>query len=949
MSLPSSFRLGLLLLASPLAFAHAQTEFGQNKVVLTDHEWKVVSSPHFDIHYYEGSAGWAPRAARMLEKHYDRYSKDFDVEFKGKVAFFLYANINDFQQSNIVTTGDGVGGVTEAFKDRFMVYSDGSEEWLEDVLAHELVHVFQFKILLGGFWKSIRILKLYFYPQWVMEGAAEHGTGDLNIYNEDMVVRDAATTPGYLLPVTLLQNFAHLKPHQITLAYKEGSEAMRFIDREYGADKIPAMFRLFTSRFETSSVLLDLLGLDLGAFDRKFQEYVTEKYQRQVREAKLREPEVYGDPVTAPVDDIPQFNSSPVLLPDGRSVAFLSTRRGHPPEVWEVELGGSRKRRLVGKASSDIENLPMGNFSQVSRVLSASKDGRFLAFTAQKNHREILFLYDRRGGRLERRELPGFMTLGEPFFAPDGGSLVFSGMREGFTDIYRYDLKTRQVAALTADPQDDQSPACSPDGRWIAYSTEVNGDGADPHQRTLALLPAAGGVPELLPRLGGRSRDPVFSPDGKRLLFVNDSTGVNEIYELDLETRSAVRLTRTIGGNFTPAYSPDGNSIAFTSHRHGDEHIYLGARTRFLSEKAEPAAATTAELSSAPVHPAFTLSAERPYRFRASTDLFLPAFFFSSPGGLFWTHYWQASDYLGNHEVSNYINYNSGAPYLTYNLSYAYSRFRPQFIALAQGISVHDQYDAPTNSQVDHRDDQVAAGVVYPFDRYHRMELTAGLETERIRYKDFGVTTVDEYRTVKVAAVRDTSSGRYLLPVEGSRLRAEYEKNVPALGGNRDFEVRSVEGQQFVPLGGQKSLALRVLGQDSVGPDARFFSMTGVPGGVRGYRRETLDNVGRYMAQGTAEFRFPLMPNLDYDLALFFPDLYFKALYGAVFDDIGAAWATRDAAGNAKLSQAENAVGFGLRTYVFILQAFPLVISFDIAKQTTAQNWVGYLYIGQSF
>src|SRR5207237_10318315 len=137
----------------------------------------------------------------------------------------------------------------------------------------------------------------------------------------------------------------------------------------------------------------------------------------------------------------------------------------------------------------------------------------------------------------------------------------------------------------------------------------------------------------------------------------------------------------------------------------------------------------------------------------------------------------------------------------------------------------------------------------------------------------------------KVAAVRGTATGRYLVPVEGSRLRAEYEKNAPAFGGNQDFERRMVEGQQYLPLGGQKSLALRLLAQESIGPDARFFSVNGVPGGVRGYQRDTVNSLGNYIAQGTVEYRFPLLPNLDYDLALFFPDLYFKSIYGAVFDD----------------------------------------------------------------
>jgi hypothetical protein len=45
--------------------AHAQ-RFGRNKIQYKNHEWLVLSTPHFDIHYYKGSESFCARAGRVL-------------------------------------------------------------------------------------------------------------------------------------------------------------------------------------------------------------------------------------------------------------------------------------------------------------------------------------------------------------------------------------------------------------------------------------------------------------------------------------------------------------------------------------------------------------------------------------------------------------------------------------------------------------------------------------------------------------------------------------------------------------------------------------------------------------------------------------------------------------------------------------------------------------------
>ena len=89
--------------------------------------------------------------------------------------------------------------------------------------------------------------------------------------------------------------------------------------------------------------------------------------------------------------------------------------------------------------------------------------------------------------------------------------------------------------------------------------------------------------------LPGASWDPSFSPDGNRLVFVNDNAGVTNLWLLDLESGQPTQLTDHPSADTAPAFAPEGERIAFV--RDGD--IWLidsdGAAQRLIEHGTEPA------------------------------------------------------------------------------------------------------------------------------------------------------------------------------------------------------------------------------------------------------------------------------------------------------------------------------------------------------------------------
>jgi dipeptidyl aminopeptidase/acylaminoacyl peptidase len=104
------------------------------------------------------------------------------------------------------------------------------------------------------------------------------------------------------------------------------------------------------------------------------------------------------------------------------------------------------------------------------------------------------------------------------------------------------------------------NPVLSPDGRWVLfvrggeiYRVPVDGD-AD-------ALAAATATP--LFRAFGESRDPVWSPDSRKIAFVSDRENHSFVAVYDTEQRRLAYLAPSVDFDIEPAWSPDGRRIAF--------------------------------------------------------------------------------------------------------------------------------------------------------------------------------------------------------------------------------------------------------------------------------------------------------------------------------------------------------------------------------------------------
>jgi TolB protein len=162
-----------------------------------------------------------------------------------------------------------------------------------------------------------------------------------------------------------------------------------------------------------------------------------------------------------------------------------------------------------------------------------------------------------------------------PSYSPDGKQIAFQSPREGqHTNIYLMNTDGSRQERITSHTGFAGVPVWSPDGKTLAYQWLPEGEGAK--WRLMSLSLSGDRTPR--PLTDGAANDQVvnWSPNGQRMVFYSDRTGINQLYVMNRDGSGVVRLTTTPAEDRTAAFSPDGASIAFMSERDGTPAgIYL--------------------------------------------------------------------------------------------------------------------------------------------------------------------------------------------------------------------------------------------------------------------------------------------------------------------------------------------------------------------------------------
>lgn len=244
-------------------------------------------------------------------------------------------------------------------------------------------------------------------------------------------------------------------------------------------------------------------------------------------------------------DEVPAWSA------DGK-VIFYSAEVDGIRDLYQIDAEGGAPRRLTADAERDYNPRP-------------SPDGKQLVFFREVgDHHDQVWTLDLASGR-QTRVTDGSGHNIFPAFLPDG-RIAYSGLPDGGERRWLAGPPRGPFAAI--GPPGIWVARWPADGKTILFTLRGNGPQAAEDLRILRMNPDGSGVTPVLDAGALREPEiysgyPTVSPDGKRIVFLSNRDGVDDLYLVGADGGGEERLTRTAEEEGHAAWSADGRQIRF--------------------------------------------------------------------------------------------------------------------------------------------------------------------------------------------------------------------------------------------------------------------------------------------------------------------------------------------------------------------------------------------------
>jgi len=916
------FKFLFVLIFSLNSFLYSQFYFfGRNKVQYDEFDWKVLHTKHFDIYYYSEISEIAEVGGTYAENAFEDLKGEFDNIIIRKIPLIFYNTSNHFQQTNTIPgfIPEGVGGFFEFMKGRVVIPFDGSFSRFKHVITHELVHVFMtnkiFRLI-----KDHRLTSDLMPPLWFVEGMAEFFSNKWDMQSE-MVLRDAVINNHF----TGIKGIYSI--YGSYLMYKEGESFLRFTEEEFGRNKVMLLLENIWMDNDFEKIMESTLGKSIEEIDRLWTLSLKKRYYPLMEKF---------DPIAGESLKLTKegFANSPIYYrkkgdaPDNGEIYFIGNYTGYTSiyKIREEDLDKKEIETILILQGEKGEMLEAFHLMQPS--MDISKTG-MIAFITKSGGKDAIHFYsidEKKILRSFRNE--DLVTISSPSFSGEGDRLLFEASdKSGFSDIYLLDVQTGKFERLTNDYYKDKDPIFLDNYNVIFSSDRTAGE--NEKKFNLFRINLQTGEILYLTNVNANVESPSLSPGGDRLICTIDFDGVQNIWELGLDSLSDKKLTRVtkfLSSAFEPGYSDDGR-LLFSGFEDFSFSLYL-----FDPQKSgiDPGNADCVEYSTKVTAPKWTESLysarsetnnpeyEKEYTLDYAAGQVTTDPIYGTRGGALFA----VSDLLGD---DNYF-------FVLYNTAEVQSDFLRSFnIAMTKfylgertnyGFGVFHfrgrRYDIQESEEYFFERSIGAAGMLnFPLSKFDRIEtaLTIANSDKQI------VSNLPDRKALlwsnSISYVFDNSLWASSGPIDGKRIMLLLAYTSDVKYSNVNYFSVIADYREYVRISRRSAIALRGSLYYNHGKEARRYFMGG-SWDLRGWSRWSIR--GEKMWISSLELRFPLIDEIKIKLPVV--DISFFGIRGALFYDMGSAW-------DKEYTQTLGSFGGGVRINLFNVICF----RYDIGKK----------------
>ncbi len=230
-------------------------------------------------------------------------------------------------------------------------------------------------------------------------------------------------------------------------------------------------------------------------------------------------------------------------------------------QIWVMKFDGSQQHRVT---NSHVDKRDPSWLSG-GRIAYRTNDGRLFVVDVEKNTGEEI--------------LPQFKMINNPDFSSVTNEILFVRFDPRSPDIsgiWKMALDGQKPILLTREKAFVYQPAFSPQADIVAF-VKAEPNKIDHHLWIMSALGGANsdGDAKQLTQGPGYHTLPDFSPDGQWITFSSNRDGDYEIYLINIHSKEMIQLTDNENLDTSSCFSPDGESIIFVSDRGGNQQIWM--------------------------------------------------------------------------------------------------------------------------------------------------------------------------------------------------------------------------------------------------------------------------------------------------------------------------------------------------------------------------------------
>ncbi|HPM12154.1 MAG TPA: hypothetical protein PK734_01545 [Bacteroidales bacterium] len=453
----------IAILTTCMFQAHAQfyngtqMSFGKNRVQYHEPFWRYYRYQEFDVYYDKAGKQLAEFVAKHAIELQQEVKQTIQLQYSRRIIFVVYNSLEYLKQSNIgLSTSDdqyNVGGTTQIIDNKIVLYFNGDHTNLQQQIRKGIALLMIREFLYGteNYRQIISNSALHNFPDWFVNGMAEYASNSWNPIIEEQVINGFASNT--------FKNIVHVQSYDAEIL---GHAIWKFIGEIYGKQAISNILFVAKVTENIDEAFTYVIKKNISEVVIETEKYFKEK--RNISHTKIENTRILKlarKTKKQPVTHI-------CLSPDASKIAYVTNKSGKI-SIYITSLARNKHKKIY-TTGSVIEQIIDYTYPSIAW----HPRGESCTFFVEKKGTIYMYTYIIQDKELIDREFHYFEKVLDFEYAKDGNTIVFSGVKNGQTDVYTYNLQTYAHTQLTNDIADDRYPIFIQNDSKILFSSNRN-------------------------------------------------------------------------------------------------------------------------------------------------------------------------------------------------------------------------------------------------------------------------------------------------------------------------------------------------------------------------------------------------------------------------------------------------------------------------------------------